>query len=92
VTRAELRAGLDLLPTWALQQKAAANRRVIAVVCRRLAAGAGQHAARHHAAEDVPCRPWLGWPGRSGAARRDRIRRPHRWDQRPEGAVADASD
>src|SRR5512133_1986834 len=30
MTRAEMRAGLDLLPTWALEQKAAANRQVIA--------------------------------------------------------------
>ena len=37
--RAEMRAGLDLLPTWALEQKAAANRQVIAVMRRRLAAG-----------------------------------------------------
>jgi hypothetical protein len=29
MTRAEMRAGLDLLPTWALEQKAAANRQVI---------------------------------------------------------------
>jgi hypothetical protein len=39
MTRAELRAGLDLLPTWALEQKAAANRQVIEVMRRRLAAG-----------------------------------------------------
>jgi hypothetical protein len=32
-------AGLDLLPTWALEQKAAANRQVIAVMRERLAAG-----------------------------------------------------
>jgi hypothetical protein len=38
MTRAEMRAGLDLLPTWALEQKAAANRRVIAVTRRSLAA------------------------------------------------------
>jgi hypothetical protein len=31
--------GLDMLPTWALEQKAAANRRVIAVMRQRLAAG-----------------------------------------------------
>ena len=37
MTRAEMRAGLDLLPTWALEQKAAANRQVIAVM--REAAG-----------------------------------------------------
>ena len=39
MTRAEMRAGLDLLPTWALEQKAAANRQVIAVMRMRLAAG-----------------------------------------------------
>jgi hypothetical protein len=39
MTRAEMRAGLDLLPTWALEQKAAANRQVIAVMRRRLGAG-----------------------------------------------------
>ena len=39
MTRAEMRANLDLLPTWALEQKAAANRQVIAVMRQRLAAG-----------------------------------------------------
>ena len=39
MTRAEMRAGLELLPTWALEQKAAANRQVIAVMRRRLTAG-----------------------------------------------------
>jgi hypothetical protein len=39
MTRAQMRAGLDLLPTWVLEQKAAANRQVIAVMRRRLAAG-----------------------------------------------------
>ena len=39
MTRAEMRAGLELLPTWALAQKAAANRQVIAVMRQRLAAG-----------------------------------------------------
>jgi hypothetical protein len=39
MTRAEMRAGLNLMPTWALQQKAAANRQVIAIMRRRLAAG-----------------------------------------------------
>ena len=32
-------AGLDLLPTWVLEQKAAANRQVIAVMRQQLAAG-----------------------------------------------------
>jgi hypothetical protein len=39
MTRAEMRAGLELLPTWVLEQKAAANRQVIAVMRQRLAAG-----------------------------------------------------
>jgi hypothetical protein len=39
ITRAEMRAGLDLLPTWVLETKAAANRRLIAVMRQRLAAG-----------------------------------------------------
>jgi hypothetical protein len=39
MTSAEMRASLDLLPTWALQQKAAANRQVIAIMRGRLAAG-----------------------------------------------------
>jgi hypothetical protein len=39
LTDAELRAGLDLLPTWALEQKAAANRKVIAVMRQRLERG-----------------------------------------------------
>ena len=39
MTRAEPRAGLDLLPAWALEQKAAADRQVIAVTRQRLAAG-----------------------------------------------------
>jgi hypothetical protein len=39
MTRAELRASLNLLPTWVLETKAAANRRVIAAMRQRLAAG-----------------------------------------------------
>jgi hypothetical protein len=39
MTRAEMRAGLDLMPTWALEQKAAANRQLIAAMRPRLAAG-----------------------------------------------------
>jgi hypothetical protein len=39
LTDDELRAGLDLLPTWALAQKAAANRQVIAVMGGRLERG-----------------------------------------------------
>jgi hypothetical protein len=39
MTRADMRAGLDLLPTRALEQKAAANRQGIAGMRERLAAG-----------------------------------------------------
>jgi hypothetical protein len=39
LTDEELRAGLDLLPTWVLEVKAAANRRVIAVMRHRLERG-----------------------------------------------------
>jgi len=39
MTRVEMRAGLDLMPTWALEQKAATNRQLIAAMRRRLAAG-----------------------------------------------------
>jgi hypothetical protein len=39
MTRAEMRESLELLPSWVLAQKAAANRQVIAVLRQRLAAG-----------------------------------------------------
>jgi hypothetical protein len=39
LTDPELQAGLDLLPTWALEQKAAANRQMIAVMRGRLERG-----------------------------------------------------
>jgi hypothetical protein len=76
MTRAEMRAGLDLMPTWALEQKAAANRQVIAVMRQRLAAG--EQAARMYQ------EPGLAWlerqaevaeelvAGRQAAARRHR--------------------
>jgi hypothetical protein len=53
MTRAEMRAGLNLMPTWALEQKAAANRQVIALMRRRLAAG--EEVARMYQER--------GWPG-----------------------------
>jgi hypothetical protein len=53
MTRGQMRAGLDLLPTWALEQKAAANRQVIAVMRERLAAG--EQVARMYQA------PGLAW-------------------------------
>jgi hypothetical protein len=39
MTRAEMRESLELLPSWVLAQKVAANRQVIAVMRQRLAAG-----------------------------------------------------
>jgi hypothetical protein len=39
MTRAQLRASLELLPSWVLAQKAAANRQLIAITRQRLAAG-----------------------------------------------------
>jgi hypothetical protein len=39
MTRAEMRESLALLPSWVLEQKAAANRQVIAITRERLAAG-----------------------------------------------------
>jgi hypothetical protein len=39
MTRAQMRAGVDLLLTWALEQKAAANRQVITIMRGGLAAG-----------------------------------------------------
>jgi hypothetical protein len=53
MTRAQMRTGLDLLPTWALEQKAAANRQVIAVMRQRLAAGSRW----------LGCTRSRGWPG-----------------------------
>ena len=32
MTRSEMRAGLNLMATWALEQKAVANRQVIAIM------------------------------------------------------------
>jgi hypothetical protein len=56
MTCAEMRTGLDLLPTWALEQKADANRHVIATMRERLVAGE-QVARMHH-------EPGLAWLGR----------------------------
>jgi hypothetical protein len=39
MTPAEMRESLESLPSWVLEQKAAANRQVIAVMRQRLAAG-----------------------------------------------------
>jgi hypothetical protein len=57
--RAELRAGLDLLPTWALEQKAAANRQL-----RPSCASGWRPASRWPA-----CTGSRGWPGWSAKPR-----------------------
>jgi hypothetical protein len=54
MTRAEMRAGLNLMPTWALERKAAANRQVIGIMRRRLAAG--EEVVRMYQE-----RGWRGW-------------------------------
>ena len=63
MTRAEMRAGLDLMPTWTLEQKAAANRQVIAIMGQRLAAGELVSAGTGGV--------WpQGWPRNNGGAAR----------------------
>jgi hypothetical protein len=54
MTRAEMRESLALLPSWALEQKAAANRQVIAIMRQRLAAG--EEVARMY---QEPALAWL---------------------------------
>jgi hypothetical protein len=53
MTPAEMRESLELLPSWVLAQKAAANCQLIAVMCQRLAAS--QQVARMHQ------EPGLAW-------------------------------
>jgi hypothetical protein len=65
MTRAEMRAGLDLMPTWALEQKAAANRQVIAVMRQRLAAG--EEVARMYQ------KPGLAWLERQAEVAEDLV-------------------
>jgi hypothetical protein len=60
MTPAELRERLELLPSWVLEQKAAANRQVIAVMRQRLAAG--EQVARMYQ------EPGLGWLERQAEA------------------------
>jgi hypothetical protein len=60
MTRAEMRESLELLPSWALAQKAAANRQVIAVMRQRLAAG--EQVARMYQ------EPGLAWLDRQAEA------------------------
>jgi hypothetical protein len=65
MTRAEMRTSLDLLPTWVLEQKAAANRQVIAVMRKRLAAG--EAVARMYQ------EPGLAWLERQAEAAEDLV-------------------
>jgi hypothetical protein len=65
MTRAEMRASLDLLPTWTLETKVAANRRVIALSRQRLAAG--EQVARMYQA------PGLAWLERQAEVAEDLI-------------------
>jgi hypothetical protein len=60
MTRAEMRESLELLPSWVLEQKAAANRQVIVVMRQRLAAG--EQVARMYQ------EPGLGWLERQAEA------------------------
>jgi hypothetical protein len=69
MTRAEMRASLDLLPTWVLEQKAAANRQVIAVMRQRLASG--EEVARMYQ------EPGLAWLERQAEAAEDLIAERH---------------
>jgi hypothetical protein len=63
MTRAEMRESLELLPSWVLAQKAAANRQVIAVMRQRLAAG--EEVARMYQ------KPGLAWLERQAEAAED---------------------
>jgi hypothetical protein len=75
MTRAEMRAGLDLMPTWALEQKAAANRQVIAIMRRRLAAG--EEVAR------VYQEPGLAWLERQAEVAEELVARRQMGSQAP---------
>ena len=74
MTRAEMRASLELLPSWVLEQKAAANRQVIAVMRERLAAG--EEVARMYQ------EPGLAWLERQAEAAEDLLANRQAADQR----------
>jgi hypothetical protein len=65
MTRAEMRAGLDLMATWALEQKAVANRQLIVAMRRRLAGG--QQVARMYQ------EPGLAWLERQAEIAEDLV-------------------
>jgi hypothetical protein len=89
MTPAEMRESLELLPSWVLEQKAAANRQVIAVMRQRLAAG--EQVARMY---QEPGLAWLERQGRGrrAAAHRAAGRRPEpiRWRSALNGLTAPA--
>jgi hypothetical protein len=60
MTSAEMRESLELIPSWVLEKKAAANRQLIAVIRQRLAAG--EQMARMYQ------EPGLAWLERQGEA------------------------
>jgi hypothetical protein len=63
MTRVQMRESLELLPSWVLAQKAAANRQVIAMMRQRLAAG--EEVARMYQ------EPGLAWLERQAEAAED---------------------
>ena len=65
MTRAQLRASLELLPSWVLAQKAAANRQLIAITRQRLAAG--EQVARMYQ------EPGLAWLERQAEAAAEQL-------------------
>jgi hypothetical protein len=76
MTRAEMRAGLDLMATWALELKAAANRQVIDIMRQRLAAG--EQLARMYQ------EPGLAWLERQAEAAEELVaQRKRTTDNRP---------
>jgi hypothetical protein len=74
MTRAEMRESLELLPSWVLEQKAAANRRVIAVMRERLVAG--EEVARMYR------EPGLAWLERQAEAAEALLAKRQAADQR----------
>ncbi len=76
MTLAELRESLELLPSWVLEQKAAANRQVIAVMRQRLAAG--EQVARMYQ------EPGLAWLERQAEVAEELVaQRKRRTENRP---------
>ena len=75
MTRAQMRASLDSLPTWVLEQKATANRHLIAVKRQQLAAG--EAVARMYQ------EPGLAWLERQAQVAEELIAERQAADRRP---------